>query len=260
MDQATTVIAVVLSAAFFMIVIGMMVSQARHKALEAKVQRLRALSQQKKRLNNLLRSLPPSYMSIEIRDFLYQAIIQNLRTQLTLTPEKNELINSELEDLIQERERVREQPIPKNTDLLSADQASIYRGLLKSLYQFIRGNYETGRLKKDHAEKMIKQIEIKLVETAVDFFAITAKDFASQKRYREAKNAYQKALSTIGESKYQDQFKQQDMKLRNDLNRVIAQWRESREEASKASSTKLAESMENLVEDQESWKKKHDYE
>jgi hypothetical protein len=259
MNSTTTVIAVVIIAFFAAIIIAMMVSQARHKALEAKNQRTRTLGMQKKRLNNLLRSLPPSYLSIELRDFLYQAIIQNLKTQAALMPEKNELLNTEIAELVAERERVKTHPIKGQNELLTADQTSVYRGLLKSLYQFVRGNYETGRLNKDHAEKMLKQVEIKLVETAVDFFSLSAKSFLKDKKYREAKNAYQKAISAIDESKHKDQFNQQFMKLRNALNKLIDDWRNSREEFSKQNAEKLANQMEDLVDDQDSWKKKQTY-
>jgi hypothetical protein len=144
--------------------------------------------------------------------------------------------------------------------LLTADQASVYRGLLKSLYEFIKRNYETGRLKKDHAEKIIKQVQIKLIETAIDFFSLTAKEFRAQNKYRQTRNAYQKALDTIEESPFAAQFKQESVKIRSELNKVIDDWRASRETGSKEASDKLADQMESLVDDQESWKKKQDYE
>lgn len=259
MNSTTTVIAVLIIAVFSAIIIAMMVSQARHKALEAKNHRSRTLAMQKKRLNNLLRSLPPSYLSTELRDFLYQAILQNLKSQAALLPEKNELINDEIADLAAERERVKTHPIKGQTTLLSADQTSVYRGLLKSLYQFVRGNYQTGRLNKAHAEKMLKQIDVKLDETAVEFFDLSAKSFLNQDKFREAKNAYQKALSTIDESKHQEQFQQQYLVIRNSLEKLIENWRSSREDFSKKNAAKLADQVGDMVTDEDSWKKKQNY-
>jgi tetratricopeptide (TPR) repeat protein len=259
MNSTTTVIAVLIIAVFSAIIIAMMVSQARHKALEAKNHRSRTLAMQKKRLNNLLRSLPPSYLSSELRDFLYQAILQNLKSQAALLPEKNELINDEIAELAAERERIKTHPIKGQTTLHSADQSSVYRGLLKSLYQFVRGNYQTGRLNKSHAEKMLKQIDVKLDETAVEFFDLSAKSFMDQNKYREAKNAYQKALSTIDESKHPEQFQQQSLVIRNSLEKLIEDWRSSREDFSKRNSEKLADQVGNMVTEEDSWKKKQSY-
>lgn len=252
-----TVIGVVIVA---IMIVGMLVSQSRHRALEARNNQIRMLTLQQRRLQNLLRSLPSSYLSVEMRDFLYQALLQNIRSHMDLVPDKNELLKSDFDEIADERARVKTNPPPASKDILTADQASVYRGLLKSLYQFIRRNYETGRLKKEHAEKMIKQVEMKLVETAVDFFTLTANELRSQNQYRQTRNAYQKALDTIEESPYSAQFKQESVKLRGNLNAVIEEWRASRETNSSAASEKLAGEMEELVDDQDSWKKKQTYE
>jgi hypothetical protein len=260
MEVNTTLFTVIGIALLAIMIVGMLISQSRHKALEARNNQIRMLTLQQRRLQNLLRSLPSNYLSIEMRDFLYQALLQNLKSQMSLLPDKNDLLKDDYSQIAEERERVKANPPPMSKDILSADQASVYRGLLKSLYQFIRRNYETGRLKKEHAEKMIKQVEIKLVETAVDFFTLTAQEFLTQKKFRQTRNAYQKALDTIEESPYSGQFKQDSVKIRAKLNSVVDEWRSSREVDSQAASQKLAGEMEDLVDDQDSWKKKQTYE
>lgn len=260
MGSGMTFISVFGFALLAIALVGMLVSQSNHRARKARNEQIRQLILQQRRLNNLLRSLPPSYLSLELRDFIYQALQQNIKSQITLTKDKNDLLKDDYEQITAERERVKQNP-PEATALrLTADQASIYRGLLKSLYQFIRRNYETGRLNKSHAEKIIKQVEIKLVETAVDFFELTAKEFYSEKKFRQARNSYQKALNAIDESVYEVQFKQRAVELRNTMNKMVSEWRESREEVSKAASEKLAGGMESYVEEQDSWKKKQHYE
>ena len=252
-----TVIAIVIVA---IMIVGMMVSQGRYKALEARNNQIKMLALQQRRLQNLLRSLPSNYLSPELRDFLYQALLQNLKSHGALVPDKNTLLKDDFDQLKAERERVKQNPPPPLDILMSADRASTYRGLLKSLYQFIRSNYETGRLKKDHAEKMLKQIEIKLVETAVEFFTLTGKEFRQQSQFRQTRNAYQKALDTIEASPYAAQFQQESFKIRSDLDKVIEDWHASRNAQSQASQVKLAEEMTSLVDDQDSWKKKQTYE
>jgi len=252
-----TVIAIIITAITF---VAMMVSQGRHKALETLNNQINQLTLQQRRLQNLLRSLPSNYLSPELRDFLYQALLQNLKSHCDLVPDKNSLLKDDYVRLKAEREQVKQNPAPPTDILMSADRASIYRGLLKSLYQFIRSNYETGRLKKDHAEKMLKQIEIKLIETAVEFFTLTGKEFLHKSQFRQTRNAFQKALDTIEQSPYAAQFQQESFKLRSDLNKVIDDWHASRDIQSRASQGKLADEMTSLVDDQDSWKKKQTYE
>lgn len=260
MEANTTVFTVIAIAVLAIMIVGMLISQSRQRALAAKNNQIRMLTLQQRRLNNLLRSLPASYLSIELRDFLYQAMLQNLKSHMELVPDKNDLLKDDYRQLAEEREAVKANPPKPTKDLLTADQASIYRGLLKSLYEFIKRNYETGRLKKDHAEKILKQVQIKLIETAIDYFTLMAKDFHAERKYRQTRNAYQKALDTIEESPFAAQFKQESVKIRSKLNNVIDEWRASREGSSKEASEKLAGEMESLVDDQDSWKKKQDYE
>jgi len=260
METNTTLFTVIGIAILAIMIIGMLVSQSRHKALEARNNQIRMLTLQQRRLQNLLRSLPSNYLSIELRDFLYQALLQNLKSHIELVPDKNDLLKDDFNQLKEERERVKQNPPAPIGSLLTADQASVYRGLLKSVYQFIRRNYETGRLKKDHAEKMLKQVEIKLIETAIDFFMLTGKEFRAVNKFRQTRNAFQKALDAIEESAYAGQFKQESVKIRNELNKVINDWRASREQTSHEASGKLADEMESLVDDQDSWKKKQTYE
>lgn len=243
-----------------LIILGMLISQSNHRARKARTEQIQQLQLQQRRLNNLLRSLPVSYLSVELRDFIYQALQQNIRSQITLSRERNDYLTSDLEEITAERERVRKNPPAGKVDKLSPEKASLYRGLLKSLHQFIRRNYETGRLNKEHAEKIIAQVELKLIETAVEYFTLTAADLYAENKYRLARNSYQKALDAIEGSVYAAQFKQQTVKIRNELNKLVDEWRESREVVSKAASEKLAGGMESFVEEQDSWKKKQDYE
>lgn len=242
------------------VIIGMLISQSRHRALEARNNQLRMLTLQQRRLQNLIRTLPISYLSNELRDFLYQALLQNLNAQLGIGDAKNTLLKDDIERITAEREAVKQNPPQASQERHSADETSIYRGLLKTVHQFITRNYETGRLKKEHAENMILQVEQKLVETAFNFFVTSGDDARQTKNYRQARNAYQKALDAIEKSTHADEFKQESMKIRANLNHVIDEWRSSREINSQEAAEKLSDQMSEFVEDQDSWKKKQTYE
>lgn len=260
MDANTTILTVIGVALLAFVVVGMLISQSRHRALEAKNNQIRMLALQQRRLQNLIKTLPANYLSVELRDFLYQALIQNIQQHMALMKTGNELLNVELETTVKEREAARKNPPSATSELISPEKASVYRGLLKSVYQFIRRNYETGRLTKEDAEKMISQVEVKMAETAIDFFLLTAREAKRNGHFRQARNAYQKSLDAIEDSAHAAQFKQEGFKIRSELNQLIDQWRDTREQKNTTASEKLAGEMETMVGDQESWKKKHDYE
>lgn len=260
MTSNTTLFTIIVVILLATMIVGMLVSQSRQKDLEQRNHQIRMLGLQQRRLQNLIRTIPANYLSIELRDFLYQALLQNLKSQMDLVDNKNRLLSDDFERITAEREAVKQHPPKETKEKYSADQTSIYRGLLKSVHQFVVRNYETGRLKKDHAEKMIKQVELKLVETAMDFFSLMGNERQQSNDYRQARNAYQKALDAIEQSPHIDEFKQESMKIRASLNQVIEAWRISREQSSKLGTDKLADEMSEFVDDQDSWKKKQTYE
>ena len=256
----TTTLTVLMVTLISAMIIAMLIMQAKHKQMAAARDRLHALSTQYRKLNNTLRTLPTSYLTPELKDFLYQALLQNLHAQLKLNPDQKSLLLSDIEQLTAERVAMRNKAssvlIPGPTN---ADEASVHRQTLKSLHLFIRRNYDAGRLNAASAEKLMHQVEYKLIDTAVDFFRQRGQQTEKAKNYREARIAYQKALDAIQTSKHAALFKQDEIGLRKRLDDVVSKWRAHRAQLSKGQSAKLAEGVGSLIEDQESWKKKNVY-
>ncbi|TXR53326.1 hypothetical protein [Reinekea thalattae] len=252
-----TLLAILGFAFLVAIVIGVLVSQANHRAQKLRNEQIQKLRLQQKRLNNLLNLLPAGYLSTELRDFIYQALQQNIKSQIMLSKINKELLQSELDQATEAREKASNNPPPEKSIRLTEEQVGLFRSLLKSLYQFIRRNYETGRLNKEHAEKIILQVEIKLVETAVEFFAGAAKELNNTKRYRQAQSAYQQALDAISSSAHAEQFHQQEVKIRSELNNMLDQWNKTKEENAKATANTLEDNVDSFVDDD--WKKKQEY-
>ncbi|MHA7879098.1 MAG: hypothetical protein ACX931_04855 [Saccharospirillum sp.] len=256
----TTTLAVLAVTLISAMVIGMLIMQNRHRQMAAIRDRLHALSTQYRKLNNTLRTLPSSYLTPELKDFLYQALLQNLHAQLKLNPDQKSLLQSDIDMLSAERVATRNKGstvlVPGPT---SADEASVHRQTLKALHLFIRRNYDAGRLDAGSAEKLLHQVEYKLVDTAVDFFRQRGEQTEKARNYREARIAYQKALDAIQTSKQAALFKQEEIGIRKRLDDVVRKWRAQRAQLSQGHAAKLAEDMGSLIEDQESWKKKNVY-
>lgn len=249
-------------AAVIMVVVmlvAMMITQGRHRHQAAVREQLQNLNTQFRKLNNVLRSLPEGYLSAELRDFIYQALLQNLRAQVKLKPDQEKYLISDYEQLTTERAQAKLHPPKATIPNLSPEEINLHRHTLKALFLFIKRNYETGHMDKAAAEKMLAQVEIKLVETAVRFFGSRGEQCLGNKNYQEACRAYQKGMDTITASRHASAFKQEEMALRNQLNSAKQQWQEYRTQLSSTQAEKLAEGMESMVEDQDSWKKKNVY-
>ena len=256
MDNDTLLFTLTSVAIVIFVLVGMLVSQARQRALIARNNKIKQLSQQQRQVQNLLRSLPANYLSVELRDFLYQAVLQNLKSHAELAPDRSRFIREDYEQFKAERERVKLNPPEPINILMSVDQASIYRSLLKSLHQFIRNNFATGRLEKAYAESLLKQVALKLVETAVDFFTLTAREFRSKNKYRQTTHAFQKALDTIQNSPFSSEFKAESFKIQSELTEQVEQWNSLRKAEQEAAQAKLEEEASAIEDEQNSWKKK----
>ncbi|GGX38340.1 hypothetical protein GCM10007392_00620 [Saccharospirillum salsuginis] len=258
--STTTVIAILAVGLISLMVVGMLIMQTRHRNLAVTRDKLLKLNNQYRKLNNVLRNLPTSYLSPEMRDFLYQALLFNLKSQMELNPDQRKYLDSDYKQLERERAQVRKHPPkPEPPSQINAEETNLHRQTLKSFYAYIKRNYEAGHLNKTNAEKMLMQVELKLVETALEYFKFRARNALKRHYYKEARVAYQKAIDTIGASRHSEQFKQEEIQLRNQLNKTVEEWRNYREQQSAGQAEKLAEEMEDLIEDQESWKKKNVY-
>lgn len=258
--STTTFIAIFAVGLISLMVVGMLVMQARHRNQAITRDKLLKLNTQYRKLNNVLRNLPTSYLSPELRDFLYQALLFNLKSQIELTPDQKKYLESDYKQLERERDHSRKNPPkPETPSQINAEETNLHRQTLKSLYTYIKRNYESGHLTQANAEKMMMQVELKLIETALEYFKFRANNALKRRNYKEARVAFQKAIDTIDTSRHGAQFKQEEIQLRNRLNKTLEDWRAYREEKSAGQAEKLAEEMEDLIEDQESWKKKNVY-
>ncbi|WP_108125202.1 hypothetical protein [Saccharospirillum mangrovi] len=239
--------------------VAMVITQSRHRHQAAVREQLQNLNTQYRKLNNVLRSLPEGYLSSELRDFIYQALLQNIRAQVKLKPDQEKYLISDYEQLTTERAHAKQHPPKASIPNLKPEEINLHRHTLKALFLFIKRNYETGHMDKPAAEKMMRQVEIKLVETAVRFFTGHGEQCLQSQNYQEACRAFQKGLDSITASRHASEFKQEELALRNQLGMAKQQWQDHRQEMSSSQAEKLAEGMESLVEDQDSWKKKNVY-
>lgn len=207
------------------ILIGSMVFvQTRHKMNMARVQKINAFVAQNKKLQNILRTLPPQYMTKEMRDFIYQIIIQNFKQILNLKPENPNLVRNDIEQLTSEREKSRLNPKDVGpAQINSIESANMVRTTLKSLFTTVKEAYADKRIVGSDAERLIQQIEARMMNAAIQFYETQISLYRQNSRFTEAVSFARKMIELLSKSKRKELYKEQIIRAESVLQEVKAQ-------------------------------------
>jgi len=207
------------------ILIGsMLLVQTRHKRNMARVQKINALVAQNKKLQNILRTLPPQYMTKEMRDFIYQVIIQNFKQILKLKPENPRLVRNDIEQLTQEREKSRLTPKDIGpAQINSIESANMVRTTLKSLFATVKDAYAEKKIVGSDAERLIQQIEARMMNAAIQFYEAQISTYRTNNRFTEAASFARKMVDLLSKSKRKELYKEQIVRAESLLTELKAQ-------------------------------------
>ena len=217
-------IVTVLGVGVVILIGSMLFVQTRHKMNMARVQKINALVAQNKKLQNILRTLPPQYMTKEMRDFIYQIIIQNFKQILNLKPENPKLVRSDIEQLTSEREKSRLNPKDVGpAQINSIESANMVRTTLKSLFTTVKEAYADKRIVGSDAERLIQQIEARMMNAAIQFYETQISLYRQNSRFTEAVSFARKMIELLSKSKRKELYKEQIIRAESVLQEVKAQ-------------------------------------
>jgi len=217
-------IVTVLGVGVVILIGSMLFVQTRHKMNMARVQKINALVAQNKKLQNILRTLPPQYMTKEMRDFIYQIIIQNFKQILNLKPENPKLVRSDIEQLTSEREKSRLNPKDVGpAQINSIESANMVRTTLKSLFSTVKEAYADKRIVGSDAERLIQQIEARMMNAAIQFYETQISLYRQNSRFTEAVSFARKMIELLSKSKRKELYKEQIIRAESVLQEVKAQ-------------------------------------
>lgn len=234
---------------FILVGIGLLVGsmlfvQARHKINMARVQKINALVAQNKKLQHILRTLPPQYMTKEMKDFIYQVIIQNYKQILIYKPENPEYVRSDIEQLRKEREKSQFAPKPKGpAQINSIESANMVRTTLKTLFDAVKEAYASKRIVGNDAERLIQQIEARMMNAAIQFYEAQINLFKKNNRLTEAAGYARKMLDLLSKSKRNELYKEQTIRAENLLSSIKSEMEANNSEKR----AERAEQMENSL-------------
>ncbi len=240
---------------------GMLFMQVRYKQQAHAREKLLHTSTENKKLQALLRSMPPHYLSYELLDFIYRTLISNQQQMIELDKSNSKFLQSDLNEMVAQRRALHAGAAQEHEPMEGSDvdQANAARAGLKALYQYIKHAYESRQLTRAEAQKLLDEIEHRLIETGAGFYAEKAKFAQRQKRYKEAIAFWRKAADTYNRSRFSGQYQQRISEARSRIRQVQNEWREANRERNDAQAQELNEQLAEWAEEQDSWKKKHLY-
>lgn len=256
--MSTTVISIALVFAIVIIVIIMAISQARQKAKQARLDRILALSTQNKQIKNTLSNLPPNFLSKSVREFLFQTLIANYKQILEFEPDNPEFVKSDLAEAIKLRQSSKQQSSTTSSALKDISQVNAARSTLKSIYDLVKTSYENKRINTATAEKLLNDVEEKMLTTAIDFYSSRGEKALAENKFKEAMSSWSKVADMLSASKKKATYKQEIIDAQGHIKLIQKKWREYNT-AVNEKNEELAHDMEDYLTKQEDWKKRQDY-
>lgn len=255
----STIIPVLLVIVAVVVIGTMAYMHFKYGSSKSKREQLLQISNDTKKLQNLLRTMPGNYLSKDLRDFMYRTMINNYRT-LIKEDKKSRFLQADLNEVTAQRQAFLEGKLkPPSEPVIEVEHANNARAGLKSLYGHIKAAYQQRQIKGQEAQALIEEVEHRLVITAADFFRSRARHAHKKKRYREAMALWRKSIENIASSKYVGQYKQRIIEGKTKIKEIEKEWKEQNKAAAEARADVLAEKLDEWTSAEDEWKKKHLY-
>jgi len=242
--------------------------QVRERASDERVRQVNALAARYRMMRRLLDELPPSYISKPIRVRLLERIIETCHQRRAL--EKTQDYHTDITQAQAELAKAKE--ITNQADepaLIQGEQkAQEIRSLLKQLFHFIENEQQEGRLDAKTAVQNLARTAFLRARTLADLHITRAREAQANRKYRVAIECYHSAIDAMKKLQehrqaqqlilfYQKQIKELDRLANAELE--AQNLGKKTPEAAPDGASSLSEKLEQLMSEEEKWKKKQAY-
>lgn len=245
--------------AIFVAALGLMLlvfakQQNEKKKLEIQ-KRIRQLADRGKQLQILLDELPPHYLSQEFRTFIVSQWMDLLHEQQQLGASESRL-RPDVEAAQKKRDEVHASHGAQPEPVTDVKIANGVRRNLKQLNKVIVGLYQEKKISHRIAQGYLNQIKQAFNQTMIEVLQHSARQAEAEGNHRIALVHYKRIMSELNRSNPGGIHNQTLLECRETIKKLeelIAQ-----EEAQKANN-ELASGFDEMMEEQDSWKKKQIY-
>lgn len=254
MDAITIVL--LLAAIVGVSLIIIVISQMREKARIERARRMTALEDTFNTANRLLSELPGQYLTDELKLLLLKRMEDACLGLERLNSDQP--ASRWLEGVRQTRQQVLDkQDSRPAVKIDSPDKANYIKKLLQTLFSMIEAMHKAGRLDAAKAKKNLKHVLFLVHKTHADLFVFQARDHLKKNETRKAIHAYHLASTEMGKSQDNPLAMKAVKSFRTRIKELEAQIADGNVE--QAGSSKLDKEWDNFLQEDESWKKKADY-
>ncbi|MGM0953287.1 MAG: hypothetical protein ACQEW7_09935 [Pseudomonadota bacterium] len=254
MDTITIVL--LLAAIVGVSLIIIFVSQMREKARIDRARRMTALEDSFNTANRLLSELPGQYLTDELKLLLLKRMEDACNGLATL--KSDQPVSKWLESVRQTRQQIRDKNDNRPAVRIdSPDKANYIKKLLQNLFNMIEAMHKGGRIDKASAKKNLKHVLFLVHKTHADLHVFQARDHLKKNEIRKAIHAYHLASTEMGKSSDNPLAMKAVKSFRTRIKELEAQIAAGNVEDN--GSSKLDKEWDNFLQDDDSWKKKADY-
>jgi|GEM_PF-1946732 len=249
---------VIVLVGIFIVAIGLMLFVFAHQQNEKKKievqRRIRILADRGRQMQILLDELPPHYLSQELRIFIASQWLDLLHEQQQLGNKESRL-KADMEAAQNKLDEIRSNNQSKQEPVTDIQVANGVRRNLKQLNKVIVGLYQDKKIAHRIAQTYLNEIKQGFTKTMVEVFQASARKAEMEGNLRIAVVHYKRIMSELNRNNpggIHNQTLLECRKTIQDLEERIALESES-------SNNELAESVDEMMEEEESWKKKQVY-
>lgn len=251
------VIVAVLGGVFIIALIMVVVVYARQQNEKKKIEqlrRIRVLADRGRQMQLLLDEIPPQYITADFRVFIADQWIELLQEQEELGC-KEARLKVELETAQNKLQEIRSSNQPKAEPITDLQTANGVRRNLKQLNKIIIGLYEERKIAHRVAQSYLNEIKLGFTQTLVEVFRSSARKAEAEGNDRIAVVHYKRIMSELNRNNPNGIHNQTLLECRQ----TIANLEEKIAIQSEHNDNQLASSVDEMMEDEESWKKKQFY-
>jgi|AntRauTorcE11897_2_1112592.scaffolds.fasta_scaffold04351_3 hypothetical protein len=249
---------VIVLVGIFIVALGLMLFVFAHQQNEKKKieiqRRIRTLADRGRQMQILLDELPPHYLSQDLRVFIASQWLDLLHEQKQLGAKESKL-KPEMEAAQNKLDEIRSSNQAKEEPVTDIQVANGVRRNLKQLNKVIVSLYQDKKIAHRIAQTYLNEIKQGFTQTMVEVFRASARKAEAEGNLRIAVVHYKRIMSELNRNNPSGVHNQTLLECRKtiqDLEEQIALESENTD-------NELAESVDEMMEEEESWKKKQVY-
>ncbi|WP_323750852.1 hypothetical protein [Marinobacter sp.] len=253
--EATTIVVILATIVAISLVI-IVVSQMREKARIERMRKIRGQQDSYNRASRLLTEIPGQYLNTELKLILLKQMEDACKNLIALKSDKP------IVEWLNTIKQIRQQAVDKTdnyppTKIDSPEKSEQVKDSLNNLFKLIESMHKSGRLDSATAKQNLKYVLFLIHKSHADLHVFQARDHIRQNEIRKAIHAYHSASMEMVKSKDHPLALKAVKSFRTRIKELEASLRD--DGANAEHGTKLDQEWDHMLQDEDSWKKRKDF-